>query len=118
MRLQMIESRTKRAVFLETVCQALGLTGTRVHNCTLSAFLQDQGFNRGWNCVSWKALILKRADFVSLVDKSSAGTEFWTFHGAEIPLAGVEIEALLGLCDRESAPVARSWSLSIYRKLE
>jgi len=118
MRLQLVESRSKRAVFLETVSQALNLTGTRVHNCTLSTFLRDKMPGPGWNCVSWKALRLSRKDFESLVGRSAAGTEFWIFHGAEVPVEGDGIETLLHLSRWDSAPVARGWKLSVYLKPE
>jgi 16S rRNA (guanine527-N7)-methyltransferase len=118
MRLQMVESRAKRAIFLESACASLGLTEVLVHNCTLRAFLQRESSARSWDCVSWKALKLKRKDFVSLVNHSKSGTDFWAFHGAEVPVEGGEIDSLVGLCRRDSAPARRNWRLSIYRKTE
>ena len=118
MRLHLIESRTKRAVFLETACAELGLTGVRVHHCTLRTFLEEETAERIWDSVSWKALKLRRADLVSLVNASKAGTEFWIFHGEAIPVEGFEIGSLLRLCRRDSAPARRGWSLSLYRKTE
>jgi 16S rRNA (guanine527-N7)-methyltransferase len=110
--LTLIESRNKRAVFLETVLAELGLTGAEVFNGRLREFLAAAP--PPWECVSWKAIRLDRADLRDLVARSAPGSQFWIFHGAELPLTP---DARLGtLLERTLAPNRSNSFLSIFGK--
>jgi 16S rRNA (guanine527-N7)-methyltransferase len=118
MLLRMVESRTKRAVFLETACHTLGLDGVLVNNSTLRAFLQKEAAHASWDCVSWKALRLRRGDFAALVKGAKMGASFWVFHGEELPVEGGRLEPAVRFCSRDAAPMKPGWHLSVYRKSE
>lgn len=116
-RLCMIESRTRRAVFLETVCEALALQQASVFHGTLEAFLKGPNSGKGWDCISWKAIKLRRRDFSALAGGAAAGTAFWIFQGADIPVeGGVDGHALKLECSRKF-PGKPAWQLSVYRKV-
>ncbi len=116
-RLDMVESRTKRASFLETVVGELGLACTRVFNQRLAECLD--GIGETWDCVSWKGLRLRTAEIRALIPHAHQHTRFWMFHGveaaAEDPAA---LEAELRLESRAACPARRGWWLSSYRKRE
>jgi 16S rRNA G527 N7-methylase RsmG len=116
MQLQMIESQTKRAIFLETVCEALEMREVQVHNCTLGTFLQKDEEEGKWDCVSWKALKLGRKDFSLLLGRSREGVSFWIFHGSEIPVEGGELDPALRFCGKDVMPGKKNWCLSVYEK--
>ncbi len=116
MKLRMVESQTRRYVFLETAGQALALKNASVSNCTLDAYLQGESANEGWDCVSWKAIKLSRRDYSRLVTRASGGTEFWVFQGRDLPVEGGEIHPDLRQTLREAIPGKSAWQLVIYQK--
>ncbi len=116
MRLDMIESRSKRAAFLETAVDSLGLAETKVFNCTLEDHLRDGGIMKRWGCVSWKAIRLKHESLSFLVKGAEAGAQFWLFHGIDLPIEGGKPDPLLSLIRKEDLPHKPSWHLSIFEK--
>jgi 16S rRNA (guanine(527)-N(7))-methyltransferase RsmG len=115
MQLEMIESRAKRCLFLETVVQDLKLANVRVINERLGAFLEAR---RGsWDCISWKAVKLSARDIRALAERATPQTRFWMFHGSEpaVEDPGILQEELV-LERRESCPAREGWRLSIYRR--
>jgi 16S rRNA G527 N7-methylase RsmG len=116
MQLQLIESQTKRAVFLETACESLGMKGVTVHNCTLRSFLKGDEKEGEWDCISWKALKLSRNDFSLLVGRSREGVSFWIFHSTGIPIEGGELNPALRFCFKKVMPGKRKWYLSVYER--
>ncbi len=116
MQLRMVESRSKRGIFLETACAELGLLQTSVSNCTLEKYLRTEGKDGGWDCISWKAIILTQKDFDALAEKAKEGTLFWVFHGKELPVEGGEWNPALRLNRREAIPGKPAWFLSIFSK--
>lgn len=116
MQLRLIESREKRAVFLETAADTLGLAGTRVSNRTVEAYLESEGSEGGWECVSWKAIRLEGRTISSLVKKATRGASFWMFHGEQLPVEEGELDSSLRLVSRETMPGKPSWHLSIFEK--
>jgi 16S rRNA (guanine(527)-N(7))-methyltransferase RsmG len=113
--LDMVESRSKRCVFLESAVHDLGLENVRIINSRLAAFLQAT--EGSWDCVSWKAVKLSSGDICVLAARATLGTRFWMFHGAA-PAVGdpLILEKELQLEQREACPVKRGWWLSVYRK--
>ncbi len=117
MQLQMVESRTKRAVFLETAVTALGLTEVRVSCHTLQELLCDTSVPGGWDHVSWKAVRIDRKCLELLIKRTAARTSFWVFHGEELPIEGGDSDLPLRLTSRHKAPCKSSWYLSIFKNL-
>ena len=116
MHLEMVESRTKRAVFLETVVHELGLQNVQVHNRRLESFLCERRQAPVWSVVSWKAVRLNWRQVSLLRQHSSSLTEFWIFHGEELPVEEPE-RALdgLSLVGKSRFPSVSKRYLSIYR---
>lgn len=116
MNLELVESRTKRAVFLETVCEMLRIENASVSNCTLSSYLQSRCRPANWDCISWKAIKLAREDFSSLIHAAKEGVRFWIFHGKDIPVRGGLLTEDLKLVKKEGVPGKPASYLSIYQK--
>jgi 16S rRNA (guanine527-N7)-methyltransferase len=91
--MEMVEGRTKKSVFLETVASSLGMSDTRIHNMRLNTFLQRGNAGKTWDCVSWKALKLGNDDLGMLRQHAHPQTQFWMFHGKEL---AVEEPAIFG----------------------
>ncbi len=117
MQLQMVESRTRRAVFLESAAAALGLTETSVSCRTLQELLRDNSVPGGWDHVSWKAVRIDRECLRLLVERATAHTSFWVFHGEGLPIEGGSADLPLRLTSRHKAPCKSSWYLSIFKSL-
>ncbi len=116
MDLEMVESRTKRAVFLESVVHNLGLSAIQVHNERLENFLARIDSRQQWSIISWKALRMKRMQFSLLRRHTTKQTQFWIFHGKDLPLAQPRVSlAGLSLVQQLRCPFARKSFLSIYR---
>ena len=92
MNLDLVESRAKKGVFLETTADTLGLSGVHVHSMRLQTFLQQSDPQKLWDCISWKALKLGGQDIGMLLAHAGADTQFWMFHGSE---PAVEAPALV-----------------------
>ncbi|MFH1574332.1 MAG: RsmG family class I SAM-dependent methyltransferase [Acidobacteriota bacterium] len=118
MNLDLVESRTRRAAFLEHVSGVLGLSQVRVHNRRLDELLRARPLQaRPWDCVSWKAVRLSRTDMTLVLDASAAEARFWMFHGARLPLERAEeAEERLDLVLEQPHPSKSGWRLSIFQK--
>jgi 16S rRNA (guanine(527)-N(7))-methyltransferase RsmG len=114
MRLYMVESRTKRAAFLETVVTGLRLEGSRVICSRVEENLRSREAPP-FDIVSWKGLRLSSDAFELLLAASGPKTQFWIFHGQELPLEAPERAGkVLTLARREHFPGRPGWQLSIY----
>jgi 16S rRNA (guanine527-N7)-methyltransferase len=115
LRLDLVESRKKRAIFLETAAHALKLGGICVHAMRLQDFMQQTRPDETWDCISWKALKLSSGDLRMLLEHVGAATQLWMFHGNEL---AVEDSAVLDrhfrLLRTEKFPGRKLWALSIY----
>ncbi len=112
--LEMVESRGKKAVFLETVVRELGLSGTAIHHRRLDDYLRDS--KRIWDCISWKGLKLSRHDLLRLREHAHVGTQFWMFHGRKLAVENPEMIARDFELVRSGKCIGReNWRLSIYR---
>jgi len=115
MRLDMVESRSKRCVFLETVAHTLELREIFVHNLRLNLFLERCGRDRVWDCISWKAIKLGTAELEMLREHSREQTEFWMFHGRELAVEEpAAFEKNFGLKKSICLERGKKWTLSIY----
>lgn len=115
MRLDLVESRSKKAVFLETVVQDLGMTSVNVFNGRLRDYFQNRNANM-WDCISWKAVKVSHEEMSFLAERSKAETRFWLFHGTQLPLEKPEDAVRwLHLLNRKEFPGKKGWHLSIYK---
>lgn len=113
--LDLVESRSKKGIFLETLASALQLGGIRVHAMRLQAFLQHSDRNKAWNCISWKGLKLSGDDLRMLLEHANAATQFWMFHGSELAVEEPGIfDQYFRLSRTERFSSRKSWALSIY----
>ncbi len=119
-RFDLVEARTRRAVFLEVVAGALGLTAVRVCDRTLAEYLRIDAAARGWDRISWKGVRLARADVAGLLERAAPHGEFWLFHARELPVE--DPEGWLRhtrLVRRAPFPGKAGWFVSIFtRKAE
>lgn len=113
MQLDMVDSRYKRVRFLETVAVELGLSGMRAFHGRLEQFLE--GRKGCWDCISWKGLKLRTRDLESLRGRAHAQTQFWMFHGRELPVEdpGWVLEAFRRI-RLEDFPRKPGWRLSVF----
>ncbi len=113
--MDLVECREKKSQFLETVAQALGLSGIRAHAMRLGDYLGRADAGMRWGCISWKGLKLGTDDFVRLRAHAGKDAQFWMFHGAEPALeAPRAVEKMCELLRRERVPGRRQSYLSIY----
>ncbi len=112
----LVESRLKRAVFLETVVRELGLASSMVHNRRAEEYLAVESGNC-WDCVSWKGIRLSNEVLLHLLARTDESTTFWMFHGDELAVeSSAEMERAFQLVERKRFPGKKSWVLSIYHK--
>ncbi len=117
MGLQMVESRSRRTAFLETVKAELGLTDSVVIQLRLEEALRSPGFVKEWNVVTWKALKLSAREVRLLLEAGSGGVQFWLFHSGELPVADpAAFESSTRLMARYDCPARKGWSLSVFSK--
>jgi hypothetical protein len=116
LRLELLESRNRRAAFLETVAAELCPGRAVVREARLSDWLGARREPGEWEVVSWKGLTLSSADFGRLCEWSRPGVQLWVFHGRELPLEDPEDVRRLRLCRRESCPAKAGWQLSVYER--
>lgn len=113
--LDLVESREKRGIFLETAANILKLSQTRVHAMRLQAFLQQSSRNESWDCISWKALKLGDDDLRMLREHASGTTQLWMFHGSELAVEDPAIiDRYFRLLRSERLSGRKLWALSIY----
>jgi len=113
----MVESREKKAAFLQTAVYELGLTNARVANERLQDTLRRSSAPSAWECVSWKAVVVSSRDFRRLLEIAGKGVRLWLFHGKELPFEEPEIVAgSLELIRRHECPFHSGWFLSEFRR--
>jgi 16S rRNA (guanine(527)-N(7))-methyltransferase RsmG len=113
MQLDMVESRGKRCVFLETVIDSLKMGGAKVNCMRLKEYLESS--DKVWDCVTWKALKLSSQDTRELILHSHQLTQFWMFHGKQLAVEEPKLmERDFKLIQSEELESRRSWLLSIY----
>jgi 16S rRNA (guanine527-N7)-methyltransferase len=112
--LRLVESRAKRAVFLEIAAKELGLDGTEVVCRRAEDYLRSESLSQ-FDIVSWKGLKLSKVSFDNLLKASKPDTRLWLFHAEKLPLEDAA-EALesLRLVRQEHFPGRPGWQLSIY----
>jgi len=116
MKLELVESRSRKAIFLETAITGLGLENCTVHTLRLTDFLNREG-DRSWSSVSWKGVRLGRADLDLLLRRCTKETSIWIFHGRELPVEDPSLlDDYLRLGRRETIPGRKDSFLSIYEK--
>jgi 16S rRNA (guanine(527)-N(7))-methyltransferase RsmG len=114
MQLDLVESRSRRCVFLETAARELGLANVRIHEKRLDLFLEGLAGAGLWDCISWKALRVSAQDAAALLVRAPKA-RFWLFHGRELPLENPGAwERATRLCSRETFGGGRRWFLSVY----
>jgi 16S rRNA (guanine(527)-N(7))-methyltransferase RsmG len=112
-RLDMVESRTRKAAFLETVVSELRLKGASVHHKRLDEHLRESHCT--WDCVAWKGLKLGSRDLACLRAHAHQGTQFWMFHGKELAVENPEeMVRDFALLRTEKCVGRKEWWLSIY----
>ncbi len=117
LRLDLVESRGRRCLFLESAVRDLSLETTRVIHERLATFLaRGEG---SWDCISWKGIKLRTRELVTLAERASPETRFWMFHGKD---AATEDPKALGevlvLVRREACPARKGWWLSEFRRID
>ncbi len=114
MRLRLIESRAKRAAFLETVAAELNLAGVEVCGCRVEDYLRTVDLPP-LDIVSWKGIKLSAEALKLLAERSRPITRFWLFHGNELPLTDSTVaHRLLRLLRRETFSGHPERRLSIF----
>lgn len=117
MKLELVESRSKRSSFLETAVHLLDLRNTHVHAVRLETLLLGRDPRMIWDCVTWKGLKLKTDELLGLLQHADDRTQFWMFHGREPAVK--EPEALkrhFKLLGREKPGGGKDWMLSRYSR--
>ena len=116
MHLELLESRTRRAVFLEAVIAELQLADTKVVCDRAETYLRNRSVPP-FDVISWKAIKLSNEAFGLLMDVSRPDSRFWLFHGADLPVADpADIDRRLILLRRERFPGARGVAIVHLRK--
>jgi 16S rRNA (guanine(527)-N(7))-methyltransferase RsmG len=112
--LELVESRAKRAYFLERVVAELNLGGIVVHQERIEKFLGR--IPAKWDCFSWKALKLNNEELRELFSHANPESLFWMFHGKELAVQDPRMAAAeLEIMREEGFPGRKEWRLSIYR---
>jgi 16S rRNA (guanine527-N7)-methyltransferase len=115
MQLELVESRGKRCVFLETVVNQLEFREAVIHNMRLDELLHRVGEEKVWDCISWKAIKLAARDLEMLRSHAHSKTQFWVFQGKEMAVREPEAFAKdFTLLRNERLGCGREWNLSIY----
>jgi len=116
LRLELLESRVKRAVFLESAVAELKLSGTAVVCQRAESYLRRQAAFE-FDVISWKGIRISREAFDLLMEACRPGARFWIFHGGRLPVADpAELRRRLTLVRSEEFPGRPGWQLSIYEK--
>ncbi len=113
----MVESREKKAAFLQTAIHELKLTNARVINERLQDLLRRVSATSAWDCVSWKAVVVSSRDYKRLLEIANEGVRLWLFHGKELPVEDPELVAgSFELIHRNECPFHPGWFLSEFRR--
>jgi hypothetical protein len=113
MLLDLLERRSKRAVFLQTAIRELELSGSTVHNQDLAVFLRLCGGGEMWDIVSSKGVRWRETELVLL---GGVARQLWLFHGREFP-EGSWLDGF-SLYQRRECPCRPSWYLSILKRTD
>jgi 16S rRNA (guanine527-N7)-methyltransferase len=117
MKLDLVESRSKKSSFLETAIHMLDLKNTHVHALRLKTLLMECGPKKIWDCITWKGLKLKTDELRGLLLHADDRTQFWMFHGREPAVKEPEIlKRHFRLLGQQKAGGRREWLLSIYSR--
>lgn len=117
MKLELVESRSKRSSFLETVIHVLDLRNAHVHAMRLGTLLTTWDPQQIWDCVTWKGLKLKTDELLGLLQHANDRTQFWMFHGKEPAVKEPEtLMRHLRLLAQEKSSGGKGWMLSIYSR--
>ena len=116
-RLDLVEPRARRAVFLEVAVRELGLREARVHEARLGDYLEGEREARGWDRVSWKAVRIGPGEVEILAERAAPQAEFWLFHGRELPVEDQEgWRRRMRLSRTAEFPGRRGWRLSVFER--
>jgi len=110
--LDLLERRSKRAVFLETVIRELRLSGSSVHNHDFASFLRLRTRGERWDIVSSKGVRWSEAELASL---AGLARQLWLFHGRQVPEV---IPEGFSLYRSAECPCHPSWYLSVFNKVD
>jgi 16S rRNA (guanine(527)-N(7))-methyltransferase RsmG len=117
MKLELVESRSKKSFFLETVIHALDLRNTQVHAVRLESMLRECDPKRIWDCVTWKGLKLHTDELQGLLQHADDATQFWMFHGREPAVKEWDVFMRhFRLLGQEKMGGGKDWALSIYSR--
>ncbi len=111
-----VESRTRKAVFLETVAYQLGLRNLRIVNQRLDQYLNSLKTPGPWHCISAKGLKLSGKELLWLLQSTVDSVLFWVFHSRDLPFEVSLDSCGLELLSREECPYHPHWYLSQFRK--
>ncbi len=115
--MELVESRTKRSVFLETAARELDLQKTYVYNMRLDEYLREN--RKSWDCITWKGLKMRERDLLQLRERAHSETQFWMYHGRELPLENQKaFQDRFRLLRSEKFPHRNGWQLSIFIPLQ
>jgi 16S rRNA (guanine(527)-N(7))-methyltransferase RsmG len=113
----MVESRERKAAFLQTAAHELSLANVRVANLRLDEFLRGFPEPGPWDCVSWKAVKLSARDLSRLLKATAQDSRFWIFHGRNLPVEDPSpLDSHLILNRRDACPFHAGWFLSEFRR--
>jgi 16S rRNA (guanine527-N7)-methyltransferase len=112
----LLESRGRKAAFLETAAFELGLLNVRVENQRLDRYLRSMERPGLWQCISWKAVKLSKRELRQLLKTTTDDISLWIFHGDEWPFEGSPSENGILLTFREPCPGGAGWHLSQFVK--
>jgi 16S rRNA (guanine(527)-N(7))-methyltransferase RsmG len=113
MLLDLLERRSKRAVFLQTAVRELELNGSTVHNYDFASFLRLYAGSESWDIVSSKGVRWSKAELARL---GGLARQLWMFHGGEF----TEVMGLdeFSLYKRAQCPGHPSWYLSVFQRTD
>ena len=119
LRLTLVESRYKRAAFLDSAVNALELEHTRVYQGRIQSFLsspEESSALGTFDVVTWKGIVLNKREALLLKQRLRPGAELWLFHGSRIPVEGSSLDELaLGQSDRLPFPLRLNSYLTIVK---
>jgi 16S rRNA (guanine(527)-N(7))-methyltransferase RsmG len=111
---ELVESREKRAIFLETVLLELGFRQSKVFNCRIEDYLHrcEKG---SWDCISWKGIKLNGECLRLLSRTCSKESQLWMFHGNALAVENPsDLMQFFDLHQREGFPGKKAWYLSMF----
>jgi len=114
----LVESRERRAAFLEAVAAGLRLAQAKVVCMRIEDYL-EAGDRTPFDNISWKGLRLSGRALGLLAERSLPETRYWVFHADSLPVEDAgRMRKLLRRSREERCPGQSSWRLSIFRLRE